>query len=92
MTKMSTNMMSSALEYVDMEMNSDMGECSDCLSETEHCEVCNAGCATPLNTLVDVGSLIKILTVEISLTDFPQNYTSNKGPPDPFPPRSSNLI
>lgn len=91
MTEMPTNFPSSVLEYVDRDNKSPLCESIDCLSEPEHCKDCNAGCTTPLNTLLDAGSLKILLTVEIYLTDFSHYYTSNTGPPDPFPPRSSNL-
>ena len=78
-------MASSASEYLDMNMD----ECVDCLSESG---LCDAGCGTALSAVLNSSSLKFFIAIELFLTDSPQTYMSNTGPPDPFPPRSSNLI
>ena len=87
MTKMSTDMASYEMKYID----TDMGECNNCLSESDNCGYCDSGCVTHLGTLFDTGSHQSFISVDSFSTDSPRNYTSNTGPPDPFPPRSSNL-
>ena len=88
MTIMSSNMASSTLEHMDVDMNGDLDECDNCLSKSDHCGICDAGCTTALNALLDSNSLKFIIAVEHFLADSPQAYISNTGPPDPFPPRS----
>ena len=73
-------------------MSMDMDECGECLSESDQCGICDAGCATSLCTMLDTGPLKYIKAVELFSTNSPQNYISNSSPPDPFPPRISNLI
>ena len=86
MTVMSTNEPTTSME------NMDMDGCNDCQSETGACGDCVTGCTSHFATAISLQSRGLVLPIESFSIDSLRSYNNYSGPPDPFPPRSFNLI
>ena len=88
---MSTMSLSAGADSINiMEDGKDMGECEDCITQTESCGYCGAGCishiAVGMSATPRVSQQDSLDFMGTSIT-----FQSITGPPDPFPPREIRL-